>query len=149
MGLAEGGPWAALQVCWDPATTLRGSPSLPVTALPSIRRWQQSAKSSGLASNLQPSGAKADALREEMEEAANRVEICRVPGGPRGIAPCWGGGTLVSQAPRKTCSLSSYSVLHPGMLPEPCTLLRCAAISPVVNKPLAMQREAGTGKLGV
>ncbi|XP_073538550.1 rho GTPase-activating protein 44 isoform X9 [Phyllobates terribilis] len=41
-------------------------------------RWQQSAKSSGISSNLQPSGAKADALREEMEEAANRVEICRV-----------------------------------------------------------------------
>ncbi|XP_074828247.1 rho GTPase-activating protein 44 isoform X10 [Natator depressus] len=40
-------------------------------------RWQQSAKSSGLSSNLQPLGAKADALREEMEEAANRVEICR------------------------------------------------------------------------
>ncbi|NXC90369.1 RHG44 protein, partial [Cercotrichas coryphoeus] len=40
-------------------------------------RWQQSVKSSGLASNLQSSGAKADALREEMEEAANRVEICR------------------------------------------------------------------------
>ncbi|NWU64371.1 RHG44 protein, partial [Pterocles burchelli] len=40
-------------------------------------RWQQSAKSSSLAGNLQPSGAKADALREEMEEAANRVEICR------------------------------------------------------------------------
>ncbi|XP_060127780.1 rho GTPase-activating protein 44 isoform X4 [Zootoca vivipara] len=40
-------------------------------------RWQQSAKSSGLSTNLQPSGAKADALREEMEEAANRVEICR------------------------------------------------------------------------
>ncbi|XP_054833277.1 rho GTPase-activating protein 44 isoform X2 [Eublepharis macularius] len=40
-------------------------------------RWQQSAKSSGLSSNLQSSGAKADALREEMEEAANRVEICR------------------------------------------------------------------------
>uniref|UniRef100_A0A8B9SY23 Rho GTPase-activating protein 44 n=1 Tax=Anas platyrhynchos TaxID=8839 RepID=A0A8B9SY23_ANAPL len=40
-------------------------------------RWQQSAKSSSLSSNLQPSGAKADALREEMEEAANRVEICR------------------------------------------------------------------------
>uniref|UniRef100_A0A8C3J948 Rho GTPase-activating protein 44 n=1 Tax=Calidris pygmaea TaxID=425635 RepID=A0A8C3J948_9CHAR len=40
-------------------------------------RWQQSVKSSGLASNLQPTGAKADALREEMEEAANRVEICR------------------------------------------------------------------------
>ncbi|XP_061866865.1 rho GTPase-activating protein 44 [Colius striatus] len=40
-------------------------------------RWQQAVKSSGLAGNLQPSGAKADALREEMEEAANRVEICR------------------------------------------------------------------------
>ncbi|XP_069808510.1 rho GTPase-activating protein 44 isoform X6 [Dendropsophus ebraccatus] len=40
-------------------------------------RWQQSAKSSGISSNLQPSGAKADALREEMEEAANRMEICR------------------------------------------------------------------------
>ncbi|XP_069606730.1 rho GTPase-activating protein 44 isoform X6 [Ranitomeya imitator] len=40
-------------------------------------RWQQSAKSSGISSNLQPSGPKADALREEMEEAANRVEICR------------------------------------------------------------------------
>ncbi|XP_066444229.1 rho GTPase-activating protein 44 isoform X2 [Eleutherodactylus coqui] len=40
-------------------------------------RWQQSAKSSGISSNVQPSGAKADALREEMEEAANRVEICR------------------------------------------------------------------------
>uniref|UniRef100_A0A8B9BIY6 Rho GTPase-activating protein 44 n=1 Tax=Anser brachyrhynchus TaxID=132585 RepID=A0A8B9BIY6_9AVES len=40
-------------------------------------RWQQSVKSSSLSSNLQPSGAKADALREEMEEAANRVEICR------------------------------------------------------------------------
>ncbi|NXF26879.1 RHG44 protein, partial [Rhodinocichla rosea] len=57
-------------------------------------RWQQSVKSSGLASNLQPSGAKADALREEMEEAANRVEICRVGGcpWPRGLrAPrLWG-----------------------------------------------------------
>ncbi|NWZ10127.1 RHG44 protein, partial [Agelaius phoeniceus] len=47
-------------------------------------RWQQSVKSSGLASNLQPSGAKADALREEMEEAANRVEICRDE-----VCPCW------------------------------------------------------------
>lgn len=52
-----------------------------MTALHSLHRWQQSAKSSGLAGNLQPSGAKADALREEMEEAANRVEICRVRGG--------------------------------------------------------------------
>ncbi|KAM6164528.1 rho GTPase-activating protein 44 isoform 3-T3 [Rhynchocyon petersi] len=40
-------------------------------------RWQQTSKSSSLSSNLQPAGAKADALREEMEEAANRVEICR------------------------------------------------------------------------
>uniref|UniRef100_A0A8C9TMR7 Rho GTPase-activating protein 44 n=1 Tax=Scleropages formosus TaxID=113540 RepID=A0A8C9TMR7_SCLFO len=41
-------------------------------------RWQQSSKSSGHPGNLQPGGAKADALREEMEEAANRMEICRV-----------------------------------------------------------------------
>uniref|UniRef100_A0A8C4IIL8 Rho GTPase-activating protein 44 n=1 Tax=Dicentrarchus labrax TaxID=13489 RepID=A0A8C4IIL8_DICLA len=41
-------------------------------------RYYQSAKSSGLSSNLQPTGAKADHLREEMEEAANRMEICRV-----------------------------------------------------------------------
>ncbi|XP_069883032.1 rho GTPase-activating protein 44 isoform X4 [Dipodomys merriami] len=40
-------------------------------------RWQQTSKSTGLSSSLQPAGAKADALREEMEEAANRVEICR------------------------------------------------------------------------
>ncbi|XP_027481472.1 rho GTPase-activating protein 44 isoform X3 [Zalophus californianus] len=40
-------------------------------------RWQQTSKSSGLSGGLQPAGAKADALREEMEEAANRVEICR------------------------------------------------------------------------
>ncbi|XP_074520140.1 rho GTPase-activating protein 44-like isoform X1 [Halichoeres trimaculatus] len=40
-------------------------------------RYYQSTKSSGLASNLQPTGAKADHLREEMEEAANRMEICR------------------------------------------------------------------------
>uniref|UniRef100_H2TUB3 Rho GTPase-activating protein 44 n=1 Tax=Takifugu rubripes TaxID=31033 RepID=H2TUB3_TAKRU len=40
-------------------------------------RYYQSTKSSGLSSNLQPSGAKADHLREEMEEAANRMEICR------------------------------------------------------------------------
>ncbi|XP_066877951.1 rho GTPase-activating protein 44 isoform X3 [Kogia breviceps] len=40
-------------------------------------RWQQTSKSSGLSSSLQPAGAKADALREEMEESANRVEICR------------------------------------------------------------------------
>ncbi|KAM7381180.1 hypothetical protein PAMA_012158 [Pampus argenteus] len=37
----------------------------------------ESSKSSGLSSNIQPTGAKADHLREEMEEAANRMEICR------------------------------------------------------------------------
>nr|XP_040033408.1 rho GTPase-activating protein 44-like [Gasterosteus aculeatus aculeatus] len=40
-------------------------------------RFYQSTKSSGLSRDLQPSGAKADHLREEMEEAANRMEICR------------------------------------------------------------------------
>ncbi|XP_046721500.1 rho GTPase-activating protein 44 isoform X3 [Silurus meridionalis] len=40
-------------------------------------RWQQSCKSSSHPSNLTPGGAKADALREEMEETANRMEICR------------------------------------------------------------------------
>lgn len=82
-------PWAQPWGLWWPwlrwgpgfQTLLCAGPCPPVTALSSLRRWQQSAKSSGLASNLQPLGAKADALREEMEEAANRVEICRVPGG--------------------------------------------------------------------
>lgn len=82
---------------WFPATALQ-IPVPPVTALSSLCRWQQSAKSSGLASNLQPSGAKADALREEMEEAANRVEICRVPG----AAACWAGETFVSRGLQKT-----------------------------------------------
>lgn len=50
-------------------------------------RWQQTSKSSGLSSSLQPAGAKADALREEMEEAANRVEICRVS--PHLFAPLY------------------------------------------------------------
>ncbi|XP_049324054.1 rho GTPase-activating protein 44 isoform X6 [Astyanax mexicanus] len=40
-------------------------------------RWQQSSKSSSHPSNLQPGGAKSDSLREEMEETANRMEICR------------------------------------------------------------------------
>ncbi|XP_077482134.1 rho GTPase-activating protein 44 isoform X6 [Stigmatopora argus] len=40
-------------------------------------RYYQSGRSSGLSANLQPSGGKADHLREEMEEAANRMEICR------------------------------------------------------------------------
>ncbi|CAG00635.1 unnamed protein product, partial [Tetraodon nigroviridis] len=44
---------------------------------PRTRWYFQSTKSSGLSSNLQPTGAKADHLREEMEEAANRMEICR------------------------------------------------------------------------
>ncbi|XP_061733189.1 rho GTPase-activating protein 44-like isoform X5 [Nerophis ophidion] len=40
-------------------------------------RYYQSGKSSGLSSSLQPAGTKAEHLREEMEEAANRMEICR------------------------------------------------------------------------
>ncbi|XP_047465433.1 rho GTPase-activating protein 44-like isoform X4 [Mugil cephalus] len=40
-------------------------------------RYYQSTKSSGMSTNLQPTGAKADHLREEMEEAANRMEIWR------------------------------------------------------------------------
>ncbi|CAM4712560.1 unnamed protein product [Leuciscus chuanchicus] len=40
-------------------------------------RWHQSSKSSTLSNKETPIGAKADALREEMEEAANRMEICR------------------------------------------------------------------------
>lgn len=60
------------------ARALHLSHTSPLFLLFSIR-WQQTSKSSGLSSGLQPAGAKADALREEMEEAANRVEICRVP----------------------------------------------------------------------
>lgn len=44
------------------------------------RRYYQSTKSSGMSSNLQSTGGKADHLREEMEEAANRMEIWRVSG---------------------------------------------------------------------
>ncbi|KAI7803413.1 putative rho GTPase-activating protein 44 [Triplophysa rosa] len=40
-------------------------------------RWQQSSKSSSHPSNAQQGGAKGDSLREEMEETANRMEICR------------------------------------------------------------------------
>ncbi|XP_052467992.1 rho GTPase-activating protein 44 isoform X3 [Carassius gibelio] len=40
-------------------------------------RWHQSTKSSTLTNKDTPTGAKVDALREEMEEAANRMEICR------------------------------------------------------------------------
>ncbi|XP_065128234.1 rho GTPase-activating protein 44 isoform X5 [Paramisgurnus dabryanus] len=39
-------------------------------------RWHQSSKST-LSNKETSTGAKADALREEMEEAANRMEICR------------------------------------------------------------------------
>uniref|UniRef100_A0A3P8S2W4 Rho GTPase-activating protein 44 n=1 Tax=Amphiprion percula TaxID=161767 RepID=A0A3P8S2W4_AMPPE len=39
-------------------------------------RFQQSSKSSSHPSTLQP-GAKSESLREEMEESANRMEICR------------------------------------------------------------------------
>lgn len=52
--------------------------------LRNARRFQQSSKSSGHPSALQP-GAKSESLREEMEEAATRMEICRVRlAGPRG-----------------------------------------------------------------
>ncbi|XP_048038784.1 rho GTPase-activating protein 44 isoform X5 [Megalobrama amblycephala] len=40
-------------------------------------RWQQSSKSSSHPSNVQQGGAKSESLREEMEETANRMEICR------------------------------------------------------------------------
>ncbi|XP_016414299.1 rho GTPase-activating protein 44-like, partial [Sinocyclocheilus rhinocerous] len=40
-------------------------------------RWQQSSKSTSHPSNVQQGGAKGDSLREEMEETANRMEICR------------------------------------------------------------------------
>lgn len=53
------------------------------TGRTSVCRYYQSTKSSGLSSNLQPTGAKADHLREEMEEAANRMEICRVGDPPQ------------------------------------------------------------------
>lgn len=42
-----------------------------------LYRYQQSSKSSSHPSALQP-GTKSESLREEMEEAANRMEICRV-----------------------------------------------------------------------
>lgn len=138
VGLAKGVLWAALQVRWDLVTAPPESLSPPVTTLPSLRRWQQSVKSSGLASNLQPSGAKADALREEMEEAANRVEICRVPGRPGGIAPSWGGGTSASQAQQKTCSLSSFPVLHSFLAPLP-------VINPPPAGPRAQTQPGGSG----
>lgn len=48
-----------------------------VFLLPCAHRFQQSSKSSSHPSTLQP-GAKSESLREEMEEAANRMEICRV-----------------------------------------------------------------------
>lgn len=51
-----------------------------ITFSPPNSRWQQSSKSSTLSNKETPTGAKADALREEMEEAANRMEICRVGG---------------------------------------------------------------------
>uniref|UniRef100_G1QFX3 BAR domain-containing protein n=1 Tax=Myotis lucifugus TaxID=59463 RepID=G1QFX3_MYOLU len=61
-------------------------------------RWQQTSKSSGLSSSLQPAGAKADALREEMEEAANRVEICRTK-------------LIILYGPRMMLQISKYTDL--------------------------------------
>uniref|UniRef100_A0A3Q2XV09 Rho GTPase activating protein 44 n=1 Tax=Hippocampus comes TaxID=109280 RepID=A0A3Q2XV09_HIPCM len=48
----------------------------PLYALAERPKSQQSSKSSGHPSALQP-GAKSESLREEMEEAATRMEICR------------------------------------------------------------------------
>lgn len=47
---------------------------------PLNRRWHQSSKSSTLSNKETSTGAKGESLREEMEEAGNRVEICRVGG---------------------------------------------------------------------
>lgn len=78
----HGVPWVVFVTsCFSQPSVCPGfylSHTSPLFLLFSIR-WQQTSKSSGLSSSLQPAGAKADALREEMEEAANRVEICRVP----------------------------------------------------------------------
>ncbi|XP_061425964.1 rho GTPase-activating protein 44-like isoform X4 [Lethenteron reissneri] len=40
-------------------------------------RWQQATKSGAPGTNLQTLAAKADSLREEMEEAINKVEMCK------------------------------------------------------------------------
>lgn len=69
-------------------------------------RFQQSSKSSSHPSTLQP-GAKSESLREEMEEAANRMEICRVSHRP---AP-----------------LQSHSSLPPSPLPSAAS---CSRLSP-------------------
>lgn len=75
-------------------------------------------KSSGLASNLQPSGAKADALREEMEEAANRVEICRVLGLLLAQGRLWAPSPWGKLQPLLSpCSASSFPPLR--VLPPP------------------------------
>ncbi len=65
--------------CW-----FLDSPALPTLCSDSViiilltSRWQQSSKSSSHPIIVQQGGAKADSLREEMEETANRMEICRV-----------------------------------------------------------------------
>lgn len=97
-------------------------------------------KSSSLSSNLQPSGAKADALREEMEEAANRVEICRVPfagarpGGTPGHVGVWGrqGAAVGTARLGDTCSTCSQGVSIPShprchLQWEPCSITPSAS----------------------
>lgn len=54
---------------------------------PPAHRYQQSSKSSSHPSTLQP-GAKSESLREEMEETANRMEICRVSHRPQPLQHC-------------------------------------------------------------
>ncbi|KAI3359190.1 hypothetical protein L3Q82_002714 [Scortum barcoo] len=67
---------AKLVLDMDSARTRKHDISNVVALLPHTHRYQQSSKSSSHPSTLQP-GAKSESLREEMEEAANRMEICR------------------------------------------------------------------------
>lgn len=83
-----------------------------------VCRFQQSSKSSSHPSTLQP-GAKSESLREEMEEAANRMEICRVSHRPE--------------------PLQSHSLLPP-LSPAPVWLLLiCAAPACVQHKGAEIQ----------
>lgn len=65
---------------WIISFSRRDTPALMMSFSSLNCRWHQSSKSSTLSNKETSTGAKADALREEMEEAANRVEICRVGG---------------------------------------------------------------------
>lgn len=87
----KGSTWLNLSWTWTPleqgvaTSTSRSSACITLSFtidtlplfIPRAHRYQQSSKSSSHPSTLQP-GAKSESLREEMEEAANRMEICRV-----------------------------------------------------------------------